>query len=363
MPTQAIRRLSPTTRVLVLSTATYVADQHIVVRILAADFPQCIPGAKVGPLRIQRHYRHFTGVGLSTCQPFHHGIVDGVGRAVAESRLVGAQEVGILGRLRMRSLAGSGDIRAELGNLGQPHRSAYDEDAAVPVIVAAGEIALGHVQRRLLDETIHIERTCAQLGAALDIAVTGFRRGRHDAKGHQLALLGKHHRLIHGGMKGRYVLNHLIGRHDHQDGVAALLQCRMRGNRQAPARYCGQPAPASRPLLASFSSRNCSAIRKRYSSLPTSKGGCTVAPQASLTPFRRKAVACSMVQVAGKLKQLLGVLLARQRPQTGARTAAQNDGLDIHHAKVSLPSEPYQYVYRAIMRAKRPRAAFCLVHI
>src|SRR5690606_40748193 len=64
-------------------------------------------------------------------------------------------------------------------------RSSDLEHAAVPEIVAGGDVAFGRGQVGLLHELF--DRTHAFAGGRADVAVAGLRPGGHDAEGDQAA--------------------------------------------------------------------------------------------------------------------------------------------------------------------------------
>src|SRR3546814_13217246 len=81
----------------------------------------------------------------------------------------------------------AGDVGAEALELGQVARGAEQEHAAIPVIAAGVEVLLRGGRVGLLDEAQHAAHAVAGFG--LNVAKAGFRRLRHDAEGHQRALL------------------------------------------------------------------------------------------------------------------------------------------------------------------------------
>lgn len=118
---------------------------------------------------------------------FHDGVVDGFAAAFGEQRLIDAQEVHIF----LASVEGGTTVLKDVGGVGgefvQVVAGPYQEDPAVPQVVATVEIALGVFGVRFLDEAVH-PKALAESVAAADIAVAGVCAGGGDAEGHQLAL-------------------------------------------------------------------------------------------------------------------------------------------------------------------------------
>ena len=101
--------------------------------------------------------------------------------------------------------------------LGQVLAGAEQKHAAVPVIVTAGHVTLGHRCIGFFDKRGHLERALAHRRPALDIAITRLGPVRHNAKGHQSARLGQGQSGLHSRLKRSRVLNHVVGRqHQHQ---------------------------------------------------------------------------------------------------------------------------------------------------
>ena len=90
-----------------------------------------------------------------------------------------------------RAAGGLQDGRLEPGELVEKRAGVQDEDAAVPVEAAAGEIALRRGAVRLLEEGVHRERALVRSFQWLplaDVAVAGVRLERADAEQHERPL-------------------------------------------------------------------------------------------------------------------------------------------------------------------------------
>src|SRR5256885_16065759 len=122
-----------------------LAGKRIAGGVLVAHLPQRVPGAEIAPPHPDRYDR-----GLA--RMLHDGIVDGVGWAVGERRLVEADEIGIGFGLFEGCLAGGQHFRPQPLQLAEIQGGREQEDAAVPQIIAGGDIALGLRRLRLLDK-------------------------------------------------------------------------------------------------------------------------------------------------------------------------------------------------------------------
>src|SRR5690606_33128801 len=95
------------------------------------------------------------------------------------------------------------------------------EHAAVPEVLARGDISLRCRCVRLLDEGGKLEPVAAGL-AAPKIAVARLRGRRHDAEADQSARRGGADGSLDGLGEGGYVLNCMVRRERQQDGVRVV---------------------------------------------------------------------------------------------------------------------------------------------
>ena len=123
----------------------------------------------------------------------HDGIVDGVGWAVGERRLVEADEIGIGFGLFEGCLAGGQHVGPQPLQLAEIQGGREQEDAAVPEIIAGGDIALGLRRLRLLDKARHGEGALTALDRlpAGDIAIAGLGAIRRNAERHEPPRVGR----------------------------------------------------------------------------------------------------------------------------------------------------------------------------
>ena len=109
----------------------------------------------------------------------------------------------------------------------QEDTGAEQEHAAVPVIVAGLQVALGARFVRLFDELGDALDAIRQTGigvlAATDVAVAGFGTGRRHAEKHHFTVLGGIGGQRQGALEGFLVFDHMVSRQDQQQLVAAFL--------------------------------------------------------------------------------------------------------------------------------------------
>ncbi len=162
---------------------------------------------------------------------FHHRVVDGIGRTGGKRGLVQAAEIEVVLALCQRDFAGGENVGTHALQFVEELAAVEQEHAAVPEVIAGGEEFFGIFQIRFFDKTLdpmHVAAGRAQVErrAMLDIAVTGFRRIRHDAEGDQITGGHRIHALLDGGVKGCDVADQVICRQQqhHRIGIA-LEQC------------------------------------------------------------------------------------------------------------------------------------------
>ncbi|MOA02325.1 hypothetical protein D3C78_1217720 [compost metagenome] len=215
----------------------------------------------------------------------------------------------VLGAAGQRRAAGGEDRRLETLELLQIAAGAEHEHAAVPEIVAAGQVVAGGGQVRLLDEAVNCKAAGTHGGALLNVAVAGFRVGGDDAEGHQLAGGGQRQCGLDAGMEGRHVLDQVVGGEHQQDRIVGLgdrLQRRQGdGRRSVAADRLKQDAGALHTQLAQL--------------LGSEEAVLLVADQPRQADIQSIQTLDGRLQHGqlgiGQRQKLLGIELARQRPQ------------------------------------------------
>ena len=191
-----------------------IPAQGVARGILGRQLPQRRERTDVAPAGLQRHHRD---VGVV----FHHGVVNRLGGAGEKCGLVHAHEIAVMTRLLHGGAAGRQDVRALRLQRLQIARGAKQEHAAVPVVLAAGQVLFGGGQIGFLDKGLDARHARFE-GRGADVAVAGFGILRHDAEGHQAACCRSRLRQAHGGMEGCRVGDGVIRRQHQQQGVFAL---------------------------------------------------------------------------------------------------------------------------------------------
>ena len=192
----------------------HIAAHGIAGCIARQDLVQRGPGAHVAPADIGRHDH-------GAARVFHHGIIDGVGGTGGELLLAQTAEIEVAVSQAHRRFGGVGHGGLELRQFLQIAGGAEEKHAAVPEVVAAGDKTGRALRIGFFHKSFDlVARFAARDGcAATDVAITRFRRRRHDAEGGQRALRGGLERIVDGRMKGRPVFNDVIGRQHQHDGL------------------------------------------------------------------------------------------------------------------------------------------------
>ena len=294
-----------------------------------AHRPERGPGADVGPAGVERDHAgsrlRLRGVGL------HDGVVDGVARAGAEGLDAGAEEVEVARPCRVRPLAGVEDVGAVLADQFQPALRPQHEDPAVPQVRAALEVLARGRLVGLLDERRKPEGVAQGLTLA-QVAEPGRGHVGHDAEGHHRTLAGQPIAQGGGGPEGRGVGDHVVRRHRDQHRITTVG-----GGGQSRERQCRSSIAADR--LEDDRSRVAALGRQLVDHQEAVLLVADHDRRGDRDRLPRLAVGEAVQTAHGRLqkravadqwKKLLGVGLARQRPQTGPGAAGQDHGLEVH---------------------------------
>ncbi len=195
------------------------------------QFTHRLPRADITPAKLARHHGDFVGA-------FHQRVVDGNVRCQGKRLTVQLDlqlTVAFLARARFQARAdGAQDVRRMRAQLAKHGVGAHAEHAGIPEMLTTVQIALGSDRVRFFDKTGDLTGVGIECRAFLDVAKTGFRRGRQDAERHQPALCGQLLCSRHCSGEFRHVGNQVIGRQHQQLRLIAIqladMQCRS-GNR------------------------------------------------------------------------------------------------------------------------------------
>jgi hypothetical protein len=226
---------------------------------------------------------------------------------------------------------GGGDVRGLALQLGEVGVGAKQKHAAVPVIAALCQVTLGGAAVGLLDEALQRAHPGRDLAAGLDVAIAGFRQRRHDAEGGEFAVSGGGHRCGDGAREGAHIQDHVIRGQHQQQGIAAPmpgdLQRRQRDGRGGVARRrLEQDAGCAAGAARLFRHQEAVLLARHHQR----RAGLRDFAQAQEGLLQQRTL-------AGQVEKLLGMQLARQRPQARAGAAGQQDG-DDHAANASAPA-------------------------
>jgi hypothetical protein len=214
-------------------------------------------------------------------------------------------------------------LRLEALQLLQVAARAEYEHTAVPVVVAGLHELARPLGVGLLDEARDAKR-CTVRRPALDVAVGGLGRACDHAEGCELARVGRGHRRAHRTVERADIADDVVGRQHQQHridrvGIAShSLERRVGGERD------GGRGVASEGLEHGGARRNA----QQSQLLGDQKAVRLVAHHHRRC--RREALEAQQRLLqhgarTGERQQLLGIELARQRPQPCTRTAGEND--------------------------------------
>ena len=169
-----------------------------------------------------------------------------------------------------------------------------------------------------------MRKTAAGGRPALDVAVAGLgRASARCRRSTSVPCFGRRQRRAHRLLEGRHVADDVVGRQHQQHRVAAFvggsLERGVRRQRDGRRGVAARTARARWRAARRRSARSCSATRKRCASLHTTTGAAAARPvEAQRRLLQHRAL-------AGERQQLLGIELARQRPQARAGAAGEDD--------------------------------------
>jgi len=223
-----------------------------------------------------------------------------------------------------------------VGDGSHPHRGLHHEDPAVPVVLAAGHVALSGLPVRLLDELFQRTRALARRkhGTGANVAVSRFCAVGHDAEGHERAASCRGR--THGDrvLKSAQITDDVVRRHHEQNGVP-LLRCGERGQRERRRGIASHGLEhdlrRTHPDLAQLLGDDEAILLVRDHERARVDLGCGKAPQPRRGLLEQRTL-------TGERQQLFGIALARSRPQSGSRAPGENHALDGHGVLCAVPS-------------------------
>ena len=310
------RILGPEQRVVAIQRGGRPRHRHAapVARRLA---PDRVPAAEIGPAGGEGHHREIVG-------PLHHRVIDrdilgprpGLGRQPEKAQIGLA-----LGQRRLHRGDQAGRIGAEGGEDGL-HRE--QEDAGIPQIAAGGQHLCGAGSVGLFDKAFQRQRPGGEIARILgqfQIAIAGLGPVGADAEGHQPPGAGGLGAGLDRGAEGGGIGHHVIGgRHQHQRLGIAPFQPQRRGQHRrrgvAPLRLdqhrAGIDSRRGQLLGDDEAEIRAGQHQRRGESRPREPRGRGL----------------EQGGFPGQGHKLLGIRLARQRPETRARAAAEKNGCD-----------------------------------
>ena len=297
----------------------HIAPVHIARRIVRQHLPQSGKRAHIAPARVHGH--HHCGIGF-----FHHRHIDRHVRTSPEGLGIHPHKIHV-GLGRRHGLAASRqNVRAVRLQFGQIPAGAKQKHAAVPVVIAAGHILLGHSQGRLFNKGRHLESPLAHRRATQDVAITRLGPVRHDAKGHQSPRLGQRQSFLHRRLKRAGVLNQVICRQHQEQRIGPVRRGPQR--RQSHGRRCVATGRLQHHVA--LQGVHLAQLLGHQKAVVFVANDQRLRHRQTCQP-RQRGLQHRLLRTQGQ--KLLGKKLTRQRPQTRAGAAGQDDGTKWHGGK------------------------------
>ena len=307
----------------------HVAANAIVVGVVGRQPLQEVPRADVIPAGVERHQRQLVGL-------FHHRVVDRLVAAALPGFGIERDRAALALALVQRLLRAHIGLRLQAAQFGEEAARAEQEHAAVPVVIALLDELLRAIQRRLLDEALDFLRLRgAEPGTRFDlqIAVAGFRARRLDAESDDIALVGRLDRRLHRFCKRLRISDRMVGRHHEGDRVRTeLLVDEMSGDRSGRGSIAAVRFEQQRGVADAGGAQllgDHEAVLRRADHHR---------PDRLLDLVAAQHRVLEQAGGAQQRQELLGMLLARQRPQPRAAATGQqyrHDDAGLGHRKES----------------------------
>ncbi|MNZ56486.1 hypothetical protein D3C78_744330 [compost metagenome] len=196
---------------------------------------------------------------------------------------------------------------------------AEQEHAAVPEVATGLNEFGGAFFVGFFDELRHPGHTFGQQGvlAGADVAIAGLGLGRRDAEQHHLATLGGHGGQGQGTLQGLLVVDHVVGR-QHQHQVIAPLVDQLHGGHGHRRGRVAAEGFHQDALGLQFQRRELFLDDELVVLVADHDRGVHAFEHQALEGLLEQRV------LTGQGEELLGELLARQRPQTRTATTRKN---------------------------------------
>ena len=305
-----------------------IAKVGIAGSVLGQALPDGIPGTEVGPSGGKRDHLHGK---FAAGAVFHHGVVDRLGRDGGKFGLAWADKLFVGGAISPCGSGGMDDVGAEAFKGRHPDRGLKHEHASIPIVATFIKVTLGGDGIGLFDEALNAEVRCRRNDATcerygLDVTVAGFRTiggdpEDNDAVGRRFA-----HGLLHCLGEGRLIGDGLVGRDDDEDWITPRFE-----RSKSSQREC------RRSIAADGLKQDCANVNAGLAQLFERKESVVFISNNEWGRHRNIVGSKSNQPRGGLLKQtfvgsetekLLRETGARQRPQTRARAAAEDNRLN-----------------------------------
>ena len=213
-----------------------------------------------------------------------------------------------------RRLAGEAHFRRIALELRKVAAGTEHEHAAVPEVLAGGDVGLGAGEIRLLDKGGDTVDSTLRF-AAPDVAIAGLGLVRHDAEGDELAVARCAKADLDRLVEALDVADHVVGRHHQQHRIGTVRRSRadrrQRGHRDGRRRVTADGLEDDRRRLAAHPAQ---LLGDDEAMLLVADNDSWFGGKPRESPDR----VLDHRQFADQGQELLGVEVARQWPQAGA---------------------------------------------
>ncbi len=219
------------------------------------------------------------------------------------------------------------DVRPEPLELVEKRLRVQCEDAAVPVVVAAGHVAFRRLEIWFLEEAIYLERTARtpfQGKPLADVTVLGAGFGSFDAEQHEAPLCSHAGRSTHRFDKFAVAADSVVGRRGDEHAVAIVLGNRQGGDSHRRRRVARDRLEKDLLRLDAGADKFLAHEKAMVAVAEDDRGRKSVTVR---EPCQRCGKECRTLLVE-KGYELLWMLRARERPKPRPGAAGENDWVD-----------------------------------
>ena len=184
--------------------------------ILVTNLIERLPCPEVAPARAHWADSRLGGV-------FHHSVVNGKRRGGYEGLPIWEHSVFFYLAMVPCFFDCVSNVLCKAVQFVEIDIGAHEKDAAIPVIITFRKHAGGVIRVGLFYKTVNNETRITECFTASDVAITGLRGGWRNTEGHDTSRLGQRARSLDGCSKCLTVTDGMVGRHDENKRICALI--------------------------------------------------------------------------------------------------------------------------------------------